>query len=198
MKKDFIVLIIVSSIVFLLGCDNGNSEKIYSRYEAAEYIKPKIHKVAVEYKQYFNAPIREVELVIALLAISETSYKDRKGIYRPFLSPLYKVNNLFGIKADKTKIKNGEYVSKQTWEEYNGNNKVIKDRFATFKSKEKCIRYWFEMITTNKRYKKVLEANNYAEILIQLQVCGYMTDSKYPQKMLNVAKEENLELLFGF
>jgi len=201
-NRDIGLLLIVAIIVAALYSNNWVRHNVFMvkdttvRYKAAKEIKPFITKVSHKYSDKFKADIKEVELVLALLVISETSAQAKDGNWYPLTSTLYKHNNLFGMKATKEQIANGNYVNKLTWEEVKNKRVNIHDNFATFSSKEECIEYWFEKITTTKRYSKVLEAKNYAEILIQLQTCGYMTDTQYPQKMLNVCKSNNIEEIY--
>lgn len=232
-----VVLFIGFMMFFQLPSCNLQEKRLYTRKEAAEYMKPHIKAVSKLYKQYFSCNIEEIEIVLALLIISETSAPAKNGRWYPLSSSLYEVNNLFGIKADKTKLRKDECVLKETWEhetsndinylkaKYNkgsrkfirkeGNKAIIHDYFATFESYEESLHWWFKKITSKEPlieqkkingkwitikypplYEKVCLAENYAEALIQLQVCGYMTDVTYPQKMLNIAKQNGIPQVF--
>ena len=104
------------------------------------------------------------------------------------------------MKANTTQIQRGEYISKPTWENTTHgtthNTVHITDKFATYSDMKACLHSWFTDFILKDRYKKVREAENTAELLIMLQVCGYMTDVKYPQKMLQVCKENNIASLY--
>jgi len=210
--EQLIMLMVVAAIItFLFNTSSCNRKYISIRQKAVKEIKPLIQEVSPKYAKDFNCDIKEVEIVISLIMLSETSAEGKDGNWYPMTSPLVEYHNILGFKASKKKLGDGKYTNKPTWEEIDGKKVNMKDNFAKFGSKKECIEYWFKLITSKEplivyvgkgknkkkkvlppRYQKVCEATNYAEILIQLQVCGYMTDSKYPQKMLNICKDNKI------
>lgn len=129
---------------------------------------------------------RLVSPVIAQ-AILESGWGDSK------LSEVY---NYFGMKTNDRW--NGEYVSKETWEENpDGTTYKCTAKFRKYNSLNDGLQGYYDFISIS-RYDKVRKANSYSEFCIALHDCGYATDSKYPDKLIRIIKEYHLDCYDNF
>jgi hypothetical protein len=94
-------------------------------------------------------------------------------------------NNFFGIKGDPG-------TTKDTKEFINGKWITIKATFKDYSSPESCIKaliqFWYK---DYKGFKGVNRATSPMECCQLLQKEGYATDPTYPQKLINLIKENN-------
>ena len=193
------VILLISMFAFS-SCTHTTYNKKMSKYEAVYTLRQPIMEQCNNYKKHFIASPEDVATVIGLIVISETSAPLDDGKWYPLQSPLVEYNNILGMKANKQQLATKQYTIKRTWEYVSttkAHTKVVMcDKFATFTRVEDCIEAWFTNFILQPRYKKVREASNVAEILIQLQQCGYMTDVEYPKRMLNICKDNNIASIF--
>lgn len=102
-------------------------------------------------------------------------------------------NNLFGIKG----FTKGKTVNMQTTEFEKGIEKVKYEDFETFSSQGESIMKHAELLTKGTkedpdRYKKVIEAKDYKDAAIQLQLAGYASDPEYANKLIQIIEQFNL------
>jgi flagellum-specific peptidoglycan hydrolase FlgJ len=96
-----------------------------------------------------------------------------------------KGNNFFGIKG-----KGQEFT---THEEVDGLMVKQKDEFRTYDSLEDSVRDYGKFLKENKRYKPLLEANSFDEQIEALAGSGYATDSRYGEKVKEIALGDRLK-----
>jgi flagellum-specific peptidoglycan hydrolase FlgJ len=94
-------------------------------------------------------------------------------------------NNYFGIKG-----KGQEFT---THEEVDGLMVKQKDGFRTYDSLEDSVRDYGKFLKENKRYKPLLEANSFDEQIEALAGSGYATDSRYGEKVKEIALGDRLK-----
>jgi flagellum-specific peptidoglycan hydrolase FlgJ len=94
-------------------------------------------------------------------------------------------NNFFGIKGSPG-------TTTETKEFLNGKWVTIKDTFKDYNTPEECIQHlislWYD---DYKGYEGVNRATSAEECCRLLQQEGYATDPSYPQKLINLIKENN-------
>ncbi len=93
-------------------------------------------------------------------------------------------NNLFGIKGEGT----AGSVTYKTTEYIKGSKVVVDAKFASYKTHQDCYKAHKKIISL-KRYTKVREATTIEECFNQIYKCGYATDPKYPQKLLEIYEQ---------
>ena len=96
-----------------------------------------------------------------------------------------KGNNYFGIKG-----KGQEFT---THEELDGLMVKQKDEFRTYDSLEDSVRDYGKFLKENKRYKPLLEADSFDEQIEALAGSGYATDSRYGEKVKEIALGDALK-----
>ena len=164
----------------LKACFKTYKSREYVSERFRDYILPVLEDMQID--TLFTMSRKDVAIMMNILLITETSRKEKDGSWYMFHSPLVGQNNLFGVKTKKGDKGN----TFRTWEEVNGKKVTINDSFAVYEDYAHAIKAWFSLLQNTKlkdgtnRYKIVFEASNWAEGIIYLQNCGYMTDTKYP------------------
>lgn len=136
--------------------------------------------IVEKFDTMFTMPNKDMAILLNILAISETSSEATDGYYYVLNSTLSTRDKaLFGIQGGNTPHK--------TWELINGVRVDTTINFRSYDTYTESVEYWFEFIRTVKkgnklRYKEVMEAKSWAEGLLALKNCGYMTDEAYPNK----------------
>lgn len=98
-------------------------------------------------------------------------------------------NNLFGIKGTGTA---GSVIS-NTWEEYNGVVYRIDDYFRAYNSVQESWRDHKDFLLTRERYAPVRAVmTNPVQGAWALKRAGYATDSRYPIKLIDIMKANDL------
>ena len=99
-------------------------------------------------------------------------------------------NNIFGIKAGGSWT--GKVVVRKT-KEWDGRKYIIKEAgFRNYDSFEDSIRDYLKLIGRAKRYEKVKQAKGYKEACRFIYECGYATDPKYSDKLINIIEGNRL------
>ena len=96
-----------------------------------------------------------------------------------------KGNNYFGIKVK------GQEVT--THEEVDGLMVKLKDEFRTYDSLENSVKDYGKFLKANKRYKPLLEAESFNEQIDALAASGYATDTRYGEKIKEIALSDKLK-----
>ncbi|MDA8689058.1 glucosaminidase domain-containing protein [Paracoccaceae bacterium] len=96
-----------------------------------------------------------------------------------------KSNNYFGIKGK------GQEVT--THEEVDGLMVKLKDEFRTYDSLEDSVKDYGKFLKANKRYKPLLEAESFNEQIDALAASGYATDTRYGEKIKEIALSDKLK-----
>lgn len=99
-------------------------------------------------------------------------------------------HNLFGIKGTGP----AGYVEMSTWEVVNGQRIQTTARFRRYHSRAECLEDRSRILTTLSRYRDVREAGTPELQARALQECGWATDPKYAEKLINVIMQYGLEL----
>lgn len=98
-------------------------------------------------------------------------------------SGLSKTNhNLFGIKGTY----NGQGSSWETWEDYGNGSVTINATFRAYPSKNESILDYINLITTNGRYERAVNAESATASIQAIKDGGYATDPHYVSKILNI------------
>jgi peptidoglycan hydrolase FlgJ len=100
-----------------------------------------------------------------------------------------KGNNYFGIR--------GKGQAFTTHEEVNGLMVKQKGEFRTCDSLEDSVRYYGKFLKENKRYKPLLKADSVNEQIEALAGIGYATDSRYGEKIKEIALSDRLNDLIS-
>lgn len=99
-------------------------------------------------------------------------------------------NNLFGVKGSAS----AGSVTSNTWEEYYGTVYRIDAQFRAYHSVQESWDDKNALLLTRERYipyKEVMYDSTWGAYA--LRRCGYATDSQYPQKLMRIIRENNLE-----
>jgi len=96
-------------------------------------------------------------------------------------------NNIFNIK--KSSNWTGPTVSKEVWEERNGQNVDEVHEFKVYSDFQESFNDYAKLLTTVERYKKVDEEDDPNEYGRALYDCGYMTDSRAPDKIKRIIEK---------
>lgn len=97
-------------------------------------------------------------------------------------------NNLFGIKGEGP----AGSVWAWTWEEYNGVPVSELARFRAYNSYEECLQDRYKVLM-QPRYDRVREASTTEAAAGFLYICGYATDSSYPEKLTEIINQFGLK-----
>lgn len=97
--------------------------------------------------------------------------------------------NLFGIKW--TKGCGHDVQTLLTTEYYRGKKTKIQAKFRKYKNYAESIDDHAKLLTID-RYKAVRQAKNYKEACYAIQKCGYATDPKYAQKLIEIIEANKL------
>jgi len=177
-----------------------------------EFIMPIIAKDTL----FNNMPKEDLAILLNILAITESSGKNDDGYWYVMHSPIAKNYNIFGMKARKgqrkskyrtweeedgkrTVVKSYFAVfdsyeeSVENWLKIIGTTKYApsssNDGNILIKAwSRKPNETWLYSIGTL-RYSRVINAYSWSEALTNLQLCGYMTDTKYPSKGARIYKK---------
>lgn len=93
-------------------------------------------------------------------------------------------NNYFGIKGKGQEFTTHEYVD--------GKKTKSVESFKKYNSFKESMRGLINLLTTDPRYKPVLEAKTLPEKLQKLQEAGYATDPNYANKLTNIINNNKL------
>lgn len=92
--------------------------------------------------------------------------------------------NLFGIKAGKSW--NGPVAEITTTEYLQGRKVKLPQPFRAYSSYEESFADYARLISSQKRYASVLEAQSAEEAAQRIQEAGYATDPDYAQKLISI------------
>lgn len=103
-------------------------------------------------------------------------------------------NNIFGIKATgkPNKYWDGSYKEVFTHEYVSGVKTTMRAKFRAYKTVEDSINDHNKLFTL-KRYADVLKAVTPEEQAKAIKKCGYATDPKYADKLINLITKYNLK-----
>ncbi len=100
-------------------------------------------------------------------------------------------NALFGIKA--TSSWRGKVWNGRTTEYYDGKNTMITAGFKAYDSWADSIADHSRLLTSNKRYSKVVGETDYKKACEAIAVAGYATDPQYAKKLIGLIENYRLE-----
>lgn len=100
-------------------------------------------------------------------------------------------HNLFGIKGSY----NGQYVTMQTREVYNGQSYYIYDNFRKYANNSESVEDHGNFLYSNSRYANLLGDQSYASVTRKLQADGYATDPSYASSLIKLVEMYNLTQL---
>lgn len=100
-------------------------------------------------------------------------------------------HNLFGIKGSY----NGQYVTMQTREVYNGQSYYIYDNFRKYANNSESVEDHGNFLYSNSRYANLLGDQFYASVARKLQSDGYATDPSYASSLIKLVEMYNLTQL---
>lgn len=100
-------------------------------------------------------------------------------------------HNLFGIKGSY----NGQYVTMQTREVYNGQSYYIYDDFRKYANNSESVEDHGNFLYSNSRYANLLGDQSYASVARKLQADGYATDPSYASSLIKLVEMYNLTQL---
>lgn len=100
-------------------------------------------------------------------------------------------HNLFGIKGSY----NGQYVTMQTREVYNGQSYYIYDNFRKYANNSESVEDHGNFLYSNSRYANLLGDQSYASVARKLQADGYATDPSYASSLIKLVEVYNLTQL---
>lgn len=100
-------------------------------------------------------------------------------------------HNLFGIKGSY----NGQYVTMQTREVYNGQSYYIYDNFRKYANNSESVEDHGNFLYSNSRYANLLGDQSYASVARKLQADGYATDPSYASSLIKLVEMYNLTQL---
>lgn len=100
-------------------------------------------------------------------------------------------HNLFGIKGSY----NGQYVTMQTREVYNGQSYYIYDNFRKYANNSESVEDHGNFLYSNSRYANLLGDQSYASVARKLQADGYATDPSYASSLIRLVEMYNLTQL---
>lgn len=100
-------------------------------------------------------------------------------------------HNLFGIKGSY----NGQYVTMQTREVYNGQSYYIYDNFRKYANNSESVEDHGNFLYSNSRYANLLDDQSYASVARKLQADGYATDPSYASSLIKLVEMYNLTQL---
>lgn len=100
-------------------------------------------------------------------------------------------HNLFGIKGSY----NGQYVTMQTREVYNGQSYYIYDNFRKYANNSESVEDHGNFLYSNSRYANLLGDQSYASVARKLQADGYATDPSYALSLIKLVEMYNLTQL---
>jgi flagellum-specific peptidoglycan hydrolase FlgJ len=98
-----------------------------------------------------------------------------------------KTNNHFGIKCFSSRCKKGHCA--------NFSDDTHKDFFVKYNNARESFRAHSNFLKNGKRYQKLwqLNSNDYRAWARGLAKCGYATDKKYAEKVMNIIQSLHLE-----
>lgn len=99
-------------------------------------------------------------------------------------------NALFGIKA--TSSWRGKVWNGKTTEYYDGQKTMITAGFKAYDSWAESILDHSKLLTSNKRYSKVVGETNYKNACEAIAAAGYATDPQYANKLISLIESYNL------
>ncbi|MFR0583178.1 LysM peptidoglycan-binding domain-containing protein [Limosilactobacillus mucosae] len=100
-------------------------------------------------------------------------------------------HNLFGIKGSY----NGQYVTMQTREVYNGQSYYIYDNFRKYANNSESVEDHGNFLYSNSRYANLLGDQSYTSVARKLQADGYATDPSYASSLIKLVEMYNLTQL---
>ena len=100
-------------------------------------------------------------------------------------------HNLFGIKGSY----NGQYVTMQTREVYNGQSYYIYDNFRKYANNSESVKDHGNFLYSNSRYANLLGDQSYTSVARKLQADGYATDPSYASSLIKLVEMYNLTQL---
>jgi hypothetical protein len=100
-----------------------------------------------------------------------------------------KANNLFGVKSSSNWT--GEKITMETTEWYGDKKLIVKAEFRAYDSFNHSIEDHNKLLSYS-RYKPVRECKDYKEACQKVYECGYATDPKYAEKLINIIEDNRL------
>ena len=103
-------------------------------------------------------------------------------------------NNVFGIKSTQSWLNSGGQATTMATKEDdgNGNYYTINAGFRKYNSIEESFNDYFNLLSGASRYSKVLNVKDNVKVLELQGTTGYATDTRYSQKLKNVAEQYGL------
>lgn len=129
-----------------------------------------------------------MQALVVSQAILESGFATSKGGSTLAL----KYMNYFGIK--KLKSRPDDIVMMTTREEVKGKVIRVKAPFAVFKDAEDCFKQHKAMMSWT-RYLPVSKSKTPIEAFVQIQKCGWATDSSYTTKLVQIYNKYVKEVL---
>lgn len=172
----FLSLIVLFSLIFAWTSTRDNSFNILiNNKEPRQYIQSMAPLAQYYGKRYGLFP----SVILAQSAIES-------DFGRSELSRRY--HNYFGIKQTG----NEAGVNFATQEYINGQYITIYTGFKKYNSAEESVADYAKLLSKAPRYEQVLNAKKPQEAASALVSCGYATDPKYAEKIINVINEYRL------
>lgn len=133
-------------------------------------------------KPYVLEDMKKTKILASLTAAQAfiESNKGNSGLTQ-------KANNLFGIKGEY----NGQSVTMQTTEYYNGVKTKVDAKFRKYPSWLESVADHSRLLST-KRYANLIGCTDYRQACINVQADGYATSPTYSQTLINCIEKYKL------
>jgi lysozyme len=164
---------IIASLLLDARIKKAMEERPKTNYKNVEAFIEKYGPIVT--KKCYNTPI------FASVALGQLAQESGWGKH---------TRTMFGIKDVKkkgNKLKTKEFI--------NGKWITINDSFLEAKDAGQAVDQYIELLTTKKRYRKVLEAQTPEEQVKEIKKAGYATDPKYIKWVLGCIKTGKLKAL---
>ena len=164
------------------GAADGKSLSDKANASQAPHVRAFQEKLGVHAEEASRATGIPAKFMLGQAAL-ETGWGKREIISRDGSSS----HNLFGIKASADW--KGKVVDAVTTEYVNGKAQRKVEKFRAYDSYADSFKDYAQLITTNKRYEKVLaNAGDASSFAHGLQKAGYATDPNYAAKLTKIIK----------
>jgi flagellum-specific peptidoglycan hydrolase FlgJ len=100
--------------------------------------------------------------------------------------------NAFGIKAQDGDGWHGGKLFMPTWEVVDGREVHIHDWFRKYSTLQESVSDHAHFLQKARYEPAMAVRKDYKEFCVQLQRCGYATDPKYPQKLIQIIDDYQL------
>ena len=101
------------------------------------------------------------------------------------------LNNFFGIKATSSMIASGNCRKRLTKEFLHGQYVQLPLYFADYPSPEACFDAHAQLLISH-HYIRCMSARTPEEYAVALHLCGYATEPRYPEILMNFIRTDNL------